>query len=97
MPAYLIGKMHVTDADRYGEYKKLTPEIVEKHGGRFLSRGGDKTMLEGDDETRRVVLVEFPSVREARQFYDSVEYAAARSLRNGAAAHMQLFIIEGHE
>ncbi|MGO3619552.1 DUF1330 domain-containing protein [Pseudomonas helleri] len=97
MPAYLVGKMHVTDADRYSEYKKLTPEIVEKHGGRFLSRGGEKIMLEGDDETRRVVLVEFPSVREARRFYESAEYAAARSMRAGAAVDMQLFIVEGHE
>lgn len=97
MPAYLIGKMHVTNTDRYSEYKKLTPEIVEKHGGRFLSRGGDKIMLEGDDETRRVVLVEFPSVREAQRFYDSTDYAAARSLRAGAAVEMQLFILDGNQ
>lgn len=97
MPAYLIGKMHIIDVDRYNKYKKLTPEIVEKYGGRFLSRGGDKILLEGDDELRRVVLVEFPSVREARQFYDSSEYAAARSLRTGAAVEMQLFIVEGYE
>ncbi|YCH20244.1 DUF1330 domain-containing protein [Pseudomonas sp. D1-3] len=97
MSAYLIGKMNITDQGRYDNYKRLTPEIVKAHGGRFISRGGQKFFLEGEAESRRVVLVEFPSVEAAQRFYDSEEYERARRLREGAADDMQLFIVEGLE
>ncbi|KPZ06052.1 hypothetical protein ALO43_100471 [Pseudomonas tremae] len=95
MSAYLIGKMSITDQARYDNYKRLTPDIVKAHGGRFISRGGQKFLLEGEAESRRVVIVEFPSVEAAQKFYNSEEYTKARYLREGAADEMQLFIVEG--
>lgn len=95
MSAYLIGKMNITDQPRYDNYKRLTPDIVKTHGGRFLSRDGEKFFLEGETEGRRVVIVEFPSVEAAQKFYHSEEYKRARGLREGAADGMQLFIVEG--
>ncbi|KPC24575.1 Uncharacterized protein AC496_3093 [Pseudomonas savastanoi pv. glycinea] len=51
--------------------------------------------MEGEAESRRVVIVEFPSVEAAQKFYNSEEYTKARHLREGAADEMQLFIVEG--
>jgi uncharacterized protein (DUF1330 family) len=94
--AYLIGRMSITDQEAYAEYKKRTPEILARYGGRFLTRGGMKLTLEGPEEGRRIVVAEFPSVEQARAFYYSPEYQDAAALRR-QAAEMQLMIIEGFE
>lgn len=94
MTAYAIVRVHVTDPDQYKNYMALSPGAVEAHGGKFIARGGEAEVLEGDADDRRVVLLEFPSMEAARTFYDSPEYLEARAARAGAAEmHMQ--IVEG--
>jgi uncharacterized protein (DUF1330 family) len=85
MPAYVIGKVTVTDRDRYREYAKLTPGVIAKFGGRFLARGGEVVTLEGPEERQRVAVIEFPSLERAKEFYDSEDYRKLRKLREGAA------------
>lgn len=97
MPAYLIGRMNIVDPDAYEQYKTRTPELIARHGGRFLARGGAKVTVEGQEENRRVVIAEFPSTQAARAFYESTEYQAARALRGHAATDMQIVIVEGFE
>jgi uncharacterized protein (DUF1330 family) len=84
MTAYLIIRVAVTDWDRYREYMALTPAALAKYQGRFIARGGESVTLEGPQETRRLALVEFPSLELAREFYASPEYQAAKALRDGA-------------
>lgn len=97
MSAYLIGRMTITDPTTYAKYKVHTPAIIEKYGGRFLCRGGEKVTVEGEDEPRRIVLVEFPSIESARQFYYSREYQEAKAIRKDAAEAVELVIVEGFE
>jgi uncharacterized protein (DUF1330 family) len=85
MPAYIIVLADVTDPQRYAEYTQVTPKVVAHFGGRFIARGGKTQTLEGPAETRRVVLIEFPSFELASAFYQSNEYQRAKSLRDGAA------------
>ncbi len=94
MPAYMIVRVNVTDMTQYQEYMKLTPAILEQYGAKFIARGGDVLTLEGEKETGRVVLVEFPSMEQARVFYNSPEYQAAIELRKDAA-EAQFIVIEG--
>jgi len=96
MPAYLVARIRVTDPQKYRGYMALSPAAIEKHGGRFLARGGEVVTLEGEPEERRVVIVEFPSLEAARTFYDSPEYREARAAREGAA-EAQFFVVEGLE
>jgi uncharacterized protein (DUF1330 family) len=83
--AYLICDIEVTDPVAYGEYRKLAGPALEKHGGRYLVRGGATEVLEGDRQPGRVVVAEFPSVEAARAWYDSPEYLEARRVREGAS------------
>ncbi len=85
MSAYIIVKMEVTDMEQYKKYIAATPAVVEQFGGKFIARGGETVTLEGPEETRRVVLIEFPSLDLIRDFFSSPEYQAARKLREGAA------------
>jgi uncharacterized protein (DUF1330 family) len=94
MTAYMIVQIDVTDMEQYREYTKLTPAIIEKFGGQFIVRGGDVVTLEGQPETRRVVVVQFPSVEVATNFYNSDEYQAAIKVREGAAIG-QFIVVQG--
>ena len=85
MPAYIIANIEVTDPEGYKAYTELTPAIIEAHGGKFLVRGGPVVTLEGAQDTRRLVVLEFPSVAAAQAFYDSEAYSAAKALREGTA------------
>lgn len=96
MSAYLIARMTITDMDRYKEYMAASPSVVAKYGGKFIVRGGDKVTFEGEDEARRIAIIEFPSMEKAKAFYHSPEYTAARKLRAGAA-EMSLMVVEGVE
>jgi uncharacterized protein (DUF1330 family) len=95
MPAYIIARVQVTDWDRYREYTKATPAAIQKHGGRFIVRGGDPITLEGAQETARLVIIEFPTLDQAQAFYHSEEYSHARKLREGAAIG-QFLAVEGY-
>jgi uncharacterized protein (DUF1330 family) len=91
--AYLLVQADVTNPDRYAEYAKVAPGIVAKYGGRYLARGGRTVLLEGPPARSRVVVLEFPSVEAAEQFYRSPEYTAARKLREGAS-QAQFVVVE---
>jgi uncharacterized protein (DUF1330 family) len=94
MAAYVLVDVDVTDPARYDNYRKLAQDAIQKHGGRYLARGGATTVLEGGWQPHRVVVLEFPSTDAARRFYDSPEYKAARAARDGAA-RMSMFVVEG--
>ena len=85
MPAYLIAKVKVTDPEQYKEYTKLTPAAIAKYGGRFLVRGGESVTLEGPQEERRIVVIEFDTMEKAKQFWYSAEYEEAKAKRKNAA------------
>ena len=94
MAAYLIVRVRVSDPDQYEEYKKLTPAAVAAYGGKFVVRGGPHEVLEGPAEDRRMVVLEFPTMDDARVFYNSPQYLAARDVRAGAA-QMEIILVEG--
>lgn len=93
MPAYWIGRVTVSDPERYAAYAKLAGPAIEKHGGRFLARGGRHQTLEGRDHVRNVV-VEFPSFEAALHCYNSPEYREALAYAKGSADR-DLAIVEG--
>lgn len=94
MPAYIIVRINVTDAERYENYKALTPAAIEAFGGKFIVRGGELETLEGPEETRRVVVLEFPDSASARAFYTSEQYQRAKQEREGAA-EASFILVEG--
>jgi uncharacterized protein (DUF1330 family) len=94
MPAYIIARVEVTDWSRYQEYTKITPGAIARYGGKFIVRGGKYMTLEGEAETRRLVVIEFPNMESAQAFYNSPEYLEARKIRAGAAVG-QFLAVEG--
>jgi uncharacterized protein (DUF1330 family) len=81
MAAYLIANVDVKDAAAFEEYRKQVPATIAKHGGRYLVRGGRVERVEGTWNPKRLVVLEFPSIEQARRWYDSEEYRGPKALR----------------
>lgn len=94
MSAYILVKAAITDWELYQEYMKVTPAVIAQYDGRFIARGGEVTSLEGPEVTERIVLLEFPTLAKAKEFYHSREYGEIMKLRAGAATS-QLIAIDG--
>ena len=94
MTAYVILRIKVTDPDKLKDYQQVAPSIIEKYNGKILVRGGEVATLEGTEENRRIVMIEFPSLKQAKEFYHSVEYKNAIELRKGAA-EFESMAVEG--
>jgi uncharacterized protein (DUF1330 family) len=94
MPAYVIADIDVHDSETYRGYTALVPGTLEPFGGRFLVRGGEHELLEGDWQPRRLVIVEFPSADHARRWYASEDYVAAMAIRDRASTG-NVVLVEG--
>jgi len=94
MVGYLIAEVEITDPATYEEYRKRVPGIIAQYGGKYLVRGGAVERKEGDWEPKRLVVLEFPTVAQARKFYHSPEYAPLLALRH-KAARSKLLLVEG--
>jgi len=93
MTAYVVVEVEVLDAAAFERYKELAPPSIAAHGGRYLARGGRTDTLEGDPP-KRLVILEFPSLERARQWWASPEYAPAKALRE-KAARIRMVAVEG--
>lgn len=94
MPAYVIADVDVKDPVRYQEYRRMVLPTITRYGGRFLARGGKVDSLEGSWLPNRLVILEFPSVERAKEWWNSPEYAPAKALRQ-ATSEGSLVVIEG--
>jgi uncharacterized protein (DUF1330 family) len=70
------------------------PATIAKYGGRYLVRGGTMELREGEWPGPRTVILEFPSLARAREWYDSPEYKPLRPIRQ-ANSHARIAFFEG--
>jgi uncharacterized protein (DUF1330 family) len=94
MTAYVIVDINVTDPVRYEDYKRLATRTVELYGGKYIARGGKTETLEGDWSPARLVILQFDSTDQAKNWLNSTEYSQARALRHETAIS-NMVVIEG--
>lgn len=90
---YWIARVDVRDAERYKDYIAAAKPAFEKYGAKFLARGGAFTKLEGQARGRNVV-IEFPSMQDAVECYNSPEYQIAAKIRQ-EVADAEMVVVEG--
>lgn len=96
MPAYVIGKLTVNNWDWYREYRSVTEPLVERHGGRYLIKGGDSEKLEGSEPLgHALVLIEFPDRQAAQNWYRDPGYSRMIGLRKTCGVTTELTLVEG--
>ena len=92
MAAYVIGEVEIRDMEDYKDYAKGVPATIAQYGGKYLVRGGAVNPKEGGWSPKRVVVLEFASMDQARKWYDSPEYAPLLAIRARAAASRLIFV-----
>jgi uncharacterized protein (DUF1330 family) len=95
MSGYIVLDVIVRDPLAYEQYKQLAGAAVTAYGGRYLVRGGATETLEGSWQPTRLVILEFPSVAQARAWWTSPEYAPAKAIRQSCAS-TEMLLVEGH-
>lgn len=95
MSALMIVDLSIHDTERYKEYVKLVPDLIEKHHGKYLVRGGKVEVMEGDWHPERLIVLEFPSLAYAQSFLEDPEYLPVADIRH-ASASTNLVIAEGY-
>ncbi len=86
MPVYLIAEVKVTDDAWIPEYTANVHNIVQKHGGKYLSRSANVTTIEGEaPDTTIIALLEFPTIEDVHAFAEDPAYADYRAARQAGA------------
>lgn len=94
MPAFVFVNVEVTDPEHYPAYIQVAPDSIRQYGGRYIARGGRAEKIEGSWEPARVVLLEFPTLDRAKEWWSSEEYRHPKAMRQ-AAATTQMIMFEG--
>jgi len=95
MAAYVISEVEMVDPELFEKYRSLAPATIAKYDGRYIVRGGVVQAIEGDDDDwqrKQIVIVEFPTLAKAHEWYTSPEYAEALKVRRGALKRRLIFV-----
>jgi uncharacterized protein (DUF1330 family) len=93
MAAYVISEVQILDERLANDYRSRAAESIEQYGGRYIVRGAEPDVVEGQGTSRRIVIVEFPTMARLREWYASPAYAEALKFR--AALERRLMFVEG--
>lgn len=99
MPAYIIALSKVTNmTEELKEYVKLSAEMCNARGAKYIVKSPPKEMLEGEQLKEPIMIVqEWPSLKEAHDFYYSDEYQnKVKPLRDNTGIY-DLAIYEGSD
>jgi uncharacterized protein (DUF1330 family) len=94
MAAYVIADIDVHDPEKFEGYRQQAGPTSAQYGGKYLARGGKVEILEGEWLPKRCVVIEFPSVEQAKAWWNSQEYAGPRAIRQ-SAAKSRFIVVEG--
>ena len=96
MSAYFVIDLTVLDPDKLKQYEEGVMELVRRHGGEFLVRGGDYDVIEGNWRPGRLVIARYPSRQAIRNFYDDPDYEPYKKLRTAGSMAAAL-AVEGFD
>ena len=94
MAAYVIVHNEILDATVFEEFRRQVGGTIEASGGRYLVRGGNTHVMEGEWVPERIIIVEFDSTERAKAWLNSPEYLAIREIR-AKSAKASVVIVEG--
>ncbi len=93
MTAYMIGDVcEIFDLETFRSYNRAVPDTILQYGGRFVVRGGETEVVEGDWQPGRVVVLAFEDMAALRRWYNSPEYGAVRPRRQSSAKSNIVFV-----
>jgi uncharacterized protein (DUF1330 family) len=98
MTAYVISDVVGLDPELVARYRALARATIERYGGEYLTRVGSPVeAVEGDWSPANIVLLRFPSMARAREWYGSAGYAEALEVRRTALRRNLVFVAGADE
>ena len=90
---YAIFIEQIDDWDSYlNDYLPPASETVENHGGTLTVWNKEPDVIEGEWDHNMTVVVEFPSVEDARAWYNDSDYEEVMSIRHEACEYAHAII-----
>ena len=81
MSGYIIAQINVKNIENYQEYLKKVTAIAKKFNGEYIIRAGNFEIMEGAWPFKRNVVIKFPTIDKAKDFYNSKEYEPVKKIR----------------
>ena len=94
MAGYVVADVRVTDEAGFADFAAGVPASIERHGGKYIIRGGDPEVRQGDWAPPRFVVVEFDSVEAGRAWLDSESYAELAEILN-RTSNTSIIVMDG--
>lgn len=94
MKIYMVIDIEIKDENLYGQYIDQVKEIVEKHGGKYLVRGGKITPVSKNWLPERIIIIEFESYSDIDKCFSSKEYKEIGPLREKSTISKAI-LVEG--
>ena len=94
MSAYLIVEIDIVDPVGFGEYRKAVVPLVQKYGGKYVAVGDRIETLEGSWQPKRIVMIEFESLKRAQEWFNCEEYRPLCKIRK-RTAKTKMILVEG--
>ena len=91
---YAIVRVKIDDEEHYARYRAGTLDTLDPYEGRFIVRGGETECVEGSWDVDRTVVIEFPSMEQARAWYRSDAYQELAAVRREAST-ADFVLVEG--
>lgn len=95
MKGYLILDVEIHDYEIFQNYAQQVKHLVDDSSGKYIIRGGNIEVVDGVWSPQRLVIVEFPSVEEAREIFNSDRYAPLRELADSCST-VNAIVAEGY-
>ena len=93
-PAFLVAEVEVTDPATFKEYAQKYPATLAPFGAKAIAQGGKVEALEGAPPAGRVVIVQYPNLKAAEDWWNSPAYQELIPIRQ-KAAKSRIFLVEG--
>ena len=96
MPVYLIGDVSVIDPAAYEQYREATTQMILRHQGQYMVRGGEIEVIAGEWRPRRLIVLVFPDKASVRGYLSDPEFARLGELRQ-RALQSNIVMVDGVE
>ncbi len=92
-PVHFIAHFTVTDRDGYHNYEKGFFPVLKPYGAKFITYDDNVTVLEGERESGRTVIIQFPSEEVLMEWWNSPGYRELAAIRHAATTTFSVSVV----
>ena len=94
-PVYYVSHFTIDDDAVYATYRKLFWATIKDRPGQLIMADDEQVTMEGHLPKGRSIMVRFANEEDLLDWYHSVEYQAARTIRKTGVTTMWSGILHG--